>query len=741
MRLIRVTTLCFAIFAFAGCEGETSGPPAFPGFPGGDTSATSDVEETPSDAAEENTESSPVGCTTDEDCSTEGVCQVATCDTESGECVIGPADEGTACDDGVNCTENDVCDVDGNCAGTTVDCEDGDPCTDNSCDEEAGCVSSKTTAPCDDGDLCTVEDTCDDGECFGVENLCDDGDACTTGICDDESGDCNYEQNTFNCDDGDPCTSGDTCTEGTCAGEAINCDDNNTCTTDICDPEQGFCTFTFTAQECEEGEECEAPVEPCDDGAPCTINDSCQQGVCMGEYNPCDDEDDCTDDTCEAGIGCAHTPNTASCFDDNSCTVDDTCTDGVCGGAPADCSDGKDCTLDTCDPALGCQHNFSDELPCNDNDKCTESDQCNGGACEGTAITCDDGDICTADICIKAIGCDTSYNNAGCDDGDACTETDACSLGTCAGLAVTCDDENPCTDDTCDPAEGCVYTPNTVECDDDNICTENDLCIDTACVGTTVECDDDNACTIDECISDLIGSPGCIYTELNGDLCDDGSLCTENDICVVGQCQGSFSPGCSTPVCGDDACTMFEDCSTCPEDCGQCCGDGLCLAEETCASCEEDCGACPPSYCDTDLVDPYDFCGGDCNPTEGNEECDPNALCVPTIADAAIGDVFNEEAFSIGNGACGEPCAASFQCSAGSICLSANGLVQTGICAKTCEVGDDSVCTEGLTCVANNASPTDGLCLPGPSCDTSDADACANLETNTCVQTKPGTTE
>lgn len=120
---------------------------------------------------------------------------------------------------------------------------------------------------------------------------------------------------------------------------------------------------------------------------------------------------------------------------------------------------------------------------------------------------------------------------------------------------------------------------------------------------------------------------------------------------------------------------------------------------------------------------------------------DGNAICAPTYDQPGVGPTFNEEAFSLGNGACGNSCAVSFQCAQGSICINANGLTTTGFCAQTCELGDDSVCDDFTTCQENSSSPTNAACLPGPPCDTSDPEACAGLSTNTCIQLKPGTTD
>ena len=740
----------FVLFGLA-CEESSEGPPVLPGSTteGGeassvDTASTDeggDIEE----PEEDGTDTPTADCTTDEDCSgnANDPCNLSVCNTEEGICESTPEEAGVECDDGLTCTEEDACDGEGVCAGAALSCDDDDPCTDGECVEGEGCSYSQNTASCDDGDPCTLEDSCEQGDCYGVENLCNDDDPCTTGECDEETGDCSFEFNTGFCDDGDACTGNDICSDGACSGTNLDCDDGNSCTEDFCDPDQGFCAHSFNEEPCGD----EVPCETCDDGAPCTIEDVCMNGQCQGVPNPCDDGDVCTDDACVPQVGCSHTLNASPCDDGDACTDQGICQDGTCTSEAKDCNDGKDCTDDSCDSITGCIHDLSSTALCDDNDACTSDDICTNGVCGGAPTDCNDDNPCTTDNCSKATGCQLLNNNNQCDDGNPCTEEDTCGGGNCLGSDLICDDENPCTDDSCSTDTGCVYTPNISPCDDGDVCTESDICDgDGGCGGAPVVCNDDNTCTEDICISGIINSPGCVFNELNDISCDDGTQCTTEDTCVAGQCQGNFIEGCTSPVCGDDACTMFEDCSTCPQDCGQCCGDGLCLEEENCQSCEEDCGVCPPSFCQTSLATPYDVCGGSCNPVEGNGDCadvndSGNAICAPTYNQPGVGPTFNDEAFSLGNGACGNSCAVSFQCAVGSICINANGLTTTGFCAQTCEVGDDSVCNDFTTCQENSSSPTNGACLPGPACDTSNPVACAGLTTDTCIQLKPGTTD
>ncbi|MFC1610752.1 hypothetical protein ACFL6C_07330 [Myxococcota bacterium] len=75
---------------------------------------------------------------------------------------------------------------------------------------------------------------------------------------------------------------------------------------------------------------------PCEDGEPCTLDDSCDgSGTCdPGPWDPCDDEEPCTGDHCEPGQGCVNTnDDSLACDDGDPCTQDDGCRDGACVGS------------------------------------------------------------------------------------------------------------------------------------------------------------------------------------------------------------------------------------------------------------------------------------------------------------------------------------------------------------------------------------------------------------------------
>ena len=91
------------------------------------------------------------------------------------------------------------------------------------------------------------------------------------------------------------------------------------------------------------------------------------------------------------------------------------------------------------------------DAACSDGNPCNGVELCQSGACQaGTAVSCDDGDLCTTDKCV-AVG------------GEA----------TCQFAAVSCDDGDLCTADSCDPDQGCVF--EELVCEAGEVC-DGGLC-------------------------------------------------------------------------------------------------------------------------------------------------------------------------------------------------------------------------------------------------------------------------
>jgi len=164
------------------------------------------------------------------------------------------------------------------------------------------------------------------------------------------------------CDDGNPCTENDECDFGECVGTPLDCEDDNICTDDYCDG--GSCRHD--------------PRDGawCDDGDPCTSNDRCSGTQCVGEPcpGPCCEGRCCqyAGGTC-CGRGCCR-PNETCCNPEvgECCTADQTCCDGVCGYLGACC--------------------FFDTGACTETTlQCCQAD---GGVYLGTGTTCTPADLC-----------------------------------------------------------------------------------------------------------------------------------------------------------------------------------------------------------------------------------------------------------------------------------------------------------------------------------------------------------
>lgn len=342
-----------------------------------------------------------------------------------------------SCEDGTACTL-DYCDYDtGQCQHRLLGCDDSNPCTTDSCNPQTGCqwVPVPLGTPCEDRDFCTINDVCIEQSgytfCRGTPNVgmpCDDGNPCTVNTYCVPPGNGSLCQGQYlTCEDGNPCTSNLCQEQGQCVVVPMQCNDFNPCTYDECRIAQGGCQNSPR----EDG-------SACNDNSACTLTDACQAGNCTGIQLDCDDGNPCTQDYCD-GVGCGHYTS--------------------CSGA-----DNEACTSDACDPQTG-QCLFT-PLPngtlCFDSDPCTANGMCNMGICQGTPVTCNDGNSCTDDSCM--FGCQNVSRPDGsqCNDGIACTQFDQCTAGECYGQPINCPDGDPCTIDSCEPQTGlCQHAPVT----------------------------------------------------------------------------------------------------------------------------------------------------------------------------------------------------------------------------------------------------------------------------------------
>ncbi|MHC4610147.1 MAG: hypothetical protein ACYS7M_07345, partial [Planctomycetota bacterium] len=273
---------------------------------------------------------------------------------------------------------------------------------------------------------------------------------------------------------------------GTLCQTPADCEDNNPCTVDDCDT-NGLCQNTPVPTgtpcgdpgdtDCDHPDSCDGGIcqpnlepngTPCNDGLFCNEGEACTGGVCGGgAARDCDDQEPCTDDTCdESGDTCTNTPIPGCCVSDRECD------DGVyCNGtefcegppvmqcqsgAPPDCNDSDPCTTDVCDDEQeACVNTLIPDCcltdnDCDDDNACTD-DVCNANVCENlpspSGTPCGDAgatDCSEPDTCDGNGSCDPNDINEGgpCDDGDNCTDNDGCVTGRCVGtlnlLCETC---------------------------------------------------------------------------------------------------------------------------------------------------------------------------------------------------------------------------------------------------------------------------------------------------------------
>jgi hypothetical protein len=655
-------------------------------------------------------------------CDDGNACTASACDPAEG-CRHPARPDGAVCDDGDACTENNTC-VGGVCGGTPIVCDDGNPCTDNTCDSALGCVFSANTDLCDDGDACTTGDQCVEGECVGTPVVLDTSNPCVVFTCDPATG--ISQQNVDGpCDDGNPCTLDDGCVDGRCVGGTWDsCDDDNVCTAGNCNPAGGGCEYV--------------PIPgPCDDGDACTIGDECSDGECRpGRPVPLDDSNPCVVYECDPEIGVYPVYVEGECDDNNPCTRDDRCLEGRCIGTPdpalCPCETDEDCVA------------FDDENLCSGSYMCDED----LGFCvidRATVIDCDrqhPPTDCARHVCVPATGeCVMETRNEGdpCDDGDACTRDTLCEGGACVGgQPRVCDDGNPCTDNECDPESGCFHPPNTAPCDDGNACTRDDRCANGRCEGIPVRCESGDPCLAGRCDPAV----GCVFDPLSDTPCDTGNPCTRNDTCVAGVCAPGASVNCDNGnPCTVDTCDPAAGgCVHTPTEGAPCDTGNLCTTDDRCSAS----GVCMPGNavpCPTDnpclrgLCDPAVGCQYE--PRDDGTPCDDDDIC--TVDDRCV------EGRCVGGGAL--ECVSENPCLDG-FCSSdvAGGCYFEPVTGRDCDDGDpctaDSVCREG-ECVAQ-----DYICDCDPDddrCEEEDGNRCNGIQVCEVIDglprcvTEPGT--
>ncbi len=228
----------------------------------------------------------------------------------------------------------------------------GDPCYRVECNVPPveGCFSVPGTclngacdfpfidnASCDDKDPCTENDLCANKSCNGTPK------ACATppeaqcvnaktvkmyepqGTCEKTTGECKYVEKTQNCDFG--------CEDGVC--------NDDPCLTMVCNTPNAPSVCYTTPGTCQNGECIYAYNNQvdCDDGNPCTSNDSCNTGMCSGVIKTCDQPpaNACADNDTKriyasSGV-CSPSTDCEYSYTDTNCAAGEVCVSGNCVNA------------------------------------------------------------------------------------------------------------------------------------------------------------------------------------------------------------------------------------------------------------------------------------------------------------------------------------------------------------------------------------------------------------------------
>ncbi|MEM6559650.1 MAG: hypothetical protein AAF605_07685 [Myxococcota bacterium] len=319
-----------------------------------------------------------------------------------------------------------------------------------------------------------------------------------------------------------------------------------------------------------------------------------------GESHP---ENSCEVCVGESGEWTARADGT-SCDDGAFCTVGDTCEQGVCAaGTSSPCDDGIDCNgAESCDEMTdACQAGTNQ---CQNGSMCvTGSDSCEltcagcaiDGVCypEGSRNPENQCQLCDTDASADAWS--MAVDGSACDDGNFCNGADSCVSGSCAAGA-----RNPCSDGvSCNGTESCDEATDsclagTSVCEVGLTCnTALDSC-ELNCAGCLIDgiCHASGAINPDnDCQSCAPSTTATGWTALaDGVACNDGNFCDGLDTCEAGVCVADGGNPCDDGV----SCNGSESCDEGTDSCQagtQTCGDGLSCNAGT-DSCDVTCDGC-----------------------------------------------------------------------------------------------------------------------------------------------------
>lgn len=583
---------------------------------------------------------------------------------------------------------------------TDADCDDGVACTQDQC-FNGTCRFNEVDSACDDNVYCNGAEFCD------ASLGCQSGTPpCIGNSCAEATQECTCDEDS-DCDDGVFCNGAETCVNDDCVLATDPCDDQLSCTTDSCDEQLDQCSNLPDNAVCDNGDFCDG-AEVCD----------LTQGCISGSI-PCDDQLDCTDDSCDESTDtCTYTNN---CNDGLSCTNDVCTVFGWCMYFPDDgpCDDGVFCNgVESCDPLNGDQVTgcAAGAFPCDDLLNCTD-DTCDEStdSCIYTN-NCDDGVDCTNDICPAWGECHYTIVHANCDDGDFCNGSEVCdAVAGCLAGSDPCADAHDCTTDNCDEStDTCWYTEDDLACDDLVDCTVDICDVTSGCLNTPDDgaCDNGQYCDGSETCDAVAGCQAGTAPCNDGLDCTDDSCDESTDVCT-------YSNNCDDELdCTSDVCTVFGWCMYFPDDSP--CDDGLyCNGVETCSASAQSPGTgCEPGSfpCNDGLNCTDDTCDESSDSCIYTNNCNDGVTCTNDIC-----PVWGDCLFTLVHSNCDD----GVFCNGAETCDPATGDLITG-----CNPGVTPGCDDGIGCTDDECDVVSDSCVSTNNC--TDGIACT---VDTCTPT------
>jgi len=538
----------------------------------------------------------------------------------------------------------DSCTIgDSRCNGFTIEAcgVDSEGCTawisGIDCAAQGGTCDDTTDPPtCTDA----AGETCDDGEQNQDETDVDCGGVCAP------------------CDLGDGCEGGDDCVSGYCDPTSLTCaqDPGETCT-------DGAQNGTETDIDCG-GDLC----APCGNGGGCDGATDCLSGYCDPLSDTCAPapSETCADGVLngdETDVDCGG-PLCSACALGDDCATATDCVSGYCDPISDTCASNPG---ETCGDGVHNQDETDVDCggascaPCGLADACAANSDCSSGNC----------DVGVTDTCVPASAATCSD---GVTNGD---ETDAdCGGPTCAACSLgdDCAANGDCASGACDVGVTDTCVPGSVATCFDGVANGDET--DTDCGGPACApcslgdvCAGDGDCSSGAC--DVGNSDTCI--QATGATCGDGLL---NQDETDTDCGGSICAACGV----GDVCSIDDDCGTglcdgfvCAVASGETCGDGVLNQDET----DVDCGgsACAPCQVGDDCAGPDDC-------TTGNCDVNDTDVCVTTPTPTCGDGLLNSDETDVDCG--GSACPA---CDLGDFCDE-----QTDCSTNNCDVAVTNQC-------------------------------------------------